>query len=270
MFCAERFEATLPPDDTSLVYPQLEEWRPSGNNCRTPSTSKTSAAIRFASCYSDGALHTQPPIQLTKAGRRHRAEAGESAHRDAIHVKLTAAAAADCAAWGGGAPARECSSTQTNVTPRKLEPHPCRAVRWYANVRLRLRVIHHQHRIRRLRAQTALNTFLPFFCLKFYKCPQVGAHFLAGSVFGWNASERPLTEETLYLRAESSVLDFVCVRPSFPAANLAGVPVYPRCVWTETLCRFAKLILFHVNGAVCLTGLPVTEGCLSPPAALPR
>lgn len=36
------------------------------------------------------------------------------------------------------------------------------------------------------------------------------------------------------LTAESSVLDFVCVHPSFSAANLAGVPVNPHYVWTET------------------------------------
>lgn len=48
-FCStrRRFEAAPPLDDTSLVYPQLRERRPPGNDCRTPSTSHASAAIRY-------------------------------------------------------------------------------------------------------------------------------------------------------------------------------------------------------------------------------
>lgn len=53
-------------------------------------------------------------------------------------------------------------------------------------------------------------------------------------------------------------MDFVCVHPSFPPANLVDVPVYPQCVlgW-DTLRICQNDSLFCVNDAGCLTGLQV-------------
>lgn len=70
--------------------------------------------------------------------------------------------------------------------------------------------------------------------------------------------------KTPHPRAESSLVDFVCVHPSFPAANLADVPVYPHCVLDRDTLRICQSdSIFYGNYAVCLTGLQVTEGCLS-------